>query len=160
MPRTADVLPWVAAIALAVAVLLSIEPSGAVAQDQAPSAPEQSAPPSGGEGSAGGTDDDNKDPPPLPPRTPEREGREDRQDRQDSEDRQDRQDLVEHKGFGQSRRADRFEIEDDVQLRLTARRPVAAANTEQDVIICMAGCDGPPGEVISRRKTRAGGSVE
>ena len=50
--------------------------------------------------------------------------------------------------YGQSRRVDPFEAEEEVR-RVAVTRPPAAANPDQ-VIVCVAGCDGPPGQVVAR----------
>ena len=50
--------------------------------------------------------------------------------------------------FGQSRRIDPFEAEAEAQ-RVAASKQPAAADPDH-VIVCVAGCDGPSGQVVAR----------
>jgi hypothetical protein len=60
--------------------------------------------------------------------------------------------------YGESRRVDPFDAaEEEARATSGVQRRAAAANPEHDVIICEAGCDGPPGAIVYRKKKAAGG---
>jgi hypothetical protein len=57
--------------------------------------------------------------------------------------------------LGDKRRLDPFDANDARPVQRPS--PAAAANPDHDVVVCEAGCDGPPGEVVYKQKKQPAG---
>jgi hypothetical protein len=56
--------------------------------------------------------------------------------------------------LGDSRRPDPFDANNE---RPAQPNPAATANPDHDVVVCEAGCDGPRGEVVYKKKKQPPG---
>jgi hypothetical protein len=110
---------------------------------QAQDTPAPSDQPGAPSSSIGAKDDDDDGPPRAA--KPEAEPRAEREDR--DERRADRDDRGGGKPFGQFRRPDPFDSDDDESK--SAATP--AADAAAGVIVCLAGCDGERGAVVYKK---------
>jgi hypothetical protein len=137
MRAIAHVLPHVARYTLALALLVLAVCAAVQAQETPADQPA---------GPATSAKDDDDGPPRAAKPEPEPEARSEREDR--DERRPDRGDRGAGKPYGQFRRLDKFDAEEEVQRARSAPVPGEA---EPGVVVCLAGCNGPSGAVVFKK---------
>jgi hypothetical protein len=111
--------------------MLTVASLATAQTEQPPPAPAPAGP--AGVGGPAGDDDDEGPPPVRPARAQPGSG-----------------EFGTGHSYGESRRRDPFEGEDDGHRAVPARQ--AAAGDADQAVVCVAGCDGPPGQVVAKVK--------